>query len=365
MNPLERIAQSFAGVVVGVLLIPASFVLLFWNEGRAVKTARSLEEGAAAVVSIDAARVDPAREGALVHLSGEATTDEVLADPAFAVSEHALLFHRRVSVYQWEEDEDTKDKETTYRYRKVWSEDLIDSSDFAHPGGHQNPTDKPFADETVRAEHPTLGAFRLSASLVDKIDAFRTAPVTGAAVPEPLRERLQQVGSELYSGPDPAQPQIGDARIRFEYVAPQVVSVIGRQTGDSFEPYPTKAGRRLEMLSLGTSSAEAMFAQAQADNRQLTWILRAAGVVALWIGLMLVVGPLSAIAAFVPILGEMVGAALALVSVVVALALSAVVVGVAWVSFRPVLGAGLLAAAFGLVVVLFRFRHRRVHLAHP
>lgn len=36
----RRIGQAFAGVLIGFLLIPVSVVLLFWNEGRAIKTAR-------------------------------------------------------------------------------------------------------------------------------------------------------------------------------------------------------------------------------------------------------------------------------------------------------------------------------------
>ena len=37
-------------MLVGLVLIVAMVVLLFWNEGRAVTTARSLAEGAGAVV---------------------------------------------------------------------------------------------------------------------------------------------------------------------------------------------------------------------------------------------------------------------------------------------------------------------------
>ena len=43
---LGRIGQAFMGVLIGFLLIPLSIVLLFWNEGRAIKTARGLDEGA-------------------------------------------------------------------------------------------------------------------------------------------------------------------------------------------------------------------------------------------------------------------------------------------------------------------------------
>ena len=65
-----RLRHSVGGVVIGLVLIVGMVVLLFWNEGRAVTTARSLAEGAGAVVSVGADAVDAANEGKLVHVSG-------------------------------------------------------------------------------------------------------------------------------------------------------------------------------------------------------------------------------------------------------------------------------------------------------
>ena len=58
-----RLRRSVGGVVIGLLLIIGMVVLLFWNEGRAVTTARSLAEGAGAVVSVGADAVNAANEG--------------------------------------------------------------------------------------------------------------------------------------------------------------------------------------------------------------------------------------------------------------------------------------------------------------
>ena len=55
-----RIKNSVVGVLFGLLLLVAGVVGLFWNEGRAVTTARSLEEGAGIVMSVAADRVDAA-----------------------------------------------------------------------------------------------------------------------------------------------------------------------------------------------------------------------------------------------------------------------------------------------------------------
>jgi hypothetical protein len=43
---ISRIGQSIVGVLIGLVMVIASIVVLFWNERRAIQTARSLAEGA-------------------------------------------------------------------------------------------------------------------------------------------------------------------------------------------------------------------------------------------------------------------------------------------------------------------------------
>ena len=87
----RRLINSIVGAGFGLLLFAGSILLLFWNEGRAVKTARGLEEGAASVISVAAGPVDPAHEGKLVHFSGDASasslTDPLLKRTATGVSQ--------------------------------------------------------------------------------------------------------------------------------------------------------------------------------------------------------------------------------------------------------------------------------------
>ena len=90
----SRLAQSVKSVLFGLLFFFGSFVLLFWNEGRAVRTARSLAEGAGAVTSVAADRVDSGNEGKLVHVSGAVATDEPVVDSDLGVEAQAIkLIH--------------------------------------------------------------------------------------------------------------------------------------------------------------------------------------------------------------------------------------------------------------------------------
>ena len=47
-----RIGESIKGILFGIVLIGLSCMLLFWNEGRAVQTTKSLNEGAGLVVDV-------------------------------------------------------------------------------------------------------------------------------------------------------------------------------------------------------------------------------------------------------------------------------------------------------------------------
>ena len=41
----SRIGKSISGVLIGIVLFLVAFPLLWWNEGRAVKTANGLKQG--------------------------------------------------------------------------------------------------------------------------------------------------------------------------------------------------------------------------------------------------------------------------------------------------------------------------------
>ena len=74
----SRLGSSIRGVLVGGALFIAGFPVLFWNEGNSVKTAKAIDEGEGACISLESnANVDPEMNGKLVHMSGKADTKDV------------------------------------------------------------------------------------------------------------------------------------------------------------------------------------------------------------------------------------------------------------------------------------------------
>lgn len=369
----SRLGGAFKGILFGLVLFLLSFIFLFWNEGRAVERYKSLQEGAGVVVSVAADRVDPAHEGKLVHLTGPAKSDELLADDDFGVYVRAIHLDRKVEMYQWREEveRETKKKvgggtETTssYSYAKAWSDRLVDSSAFKVPAGHQNPPAMPYEARRVSAQRVTVGAFRLSPELIDRMGRIQPLQPDPERLPAALRGKARLEGDGLFIGRDPAAPAIGDLRVSFQVVAPDTVSLVAQQTGDTFRAYQARAGGTVELLVTGTAAADAMFAAAQQSNRVLTWVFRLLGFLLMAVGLRMVLKPLSVLADVLPLLGNLAETASGMFAFLVAALLSLVTIAIAWLFYRPLLALALLALAGGVVIGLVALA-RRVRRGMP
>lgn len=134
-------------------------MLLAWNEHNFVEQKAALNEGQKNVVSTVATPLDASLEGKLVYFHGETFSPaEKLVDQDFGIVTDDLKLIREVEMYQWKEDseEQCEDKygggqecTTTYDYRKIWSEDAIDSSRFYSEAGHTNPTHWEYSSKTL------------------------------------------------------------------------------------------------------------------------------------------------------------------------------------------------------------------------
>jgi len=349
----SRIGSAMVGLLIGLAMIPGSGVLLFWNEGRAVQTARSLAEGAGLVRSVPAERPDAANEGRLVHVSGPVRMAQAPFDTELDAKppQGALRLVRSVEMYQWLEENQSETRTrlgggtetvTTSTYRRGWHEGRVDSSRFRQQDGHQNPPLR-YEPRSFSAQGAMLGGFRLSDQQIGSLPADQTLSLPGG-------------GSTRYIGADPDHPRLGDLRISWRYAQPEAVSVIAAQQGNAFGPYATNAGDRLMLTRAGSVPAAAMFQQAQDDNATLTWILRLVGIVVMFIGWALVFNPLKVLADVLPILGSIVGFGTNALAGVLAAVLAPLVIALAWIFYRPVVGIVVLAAGLALAYGITRLR---------
>jgi len=207
----SRLGNSFKGVIGGGILFLAGIPLLFWNEGRAVKTTQALEEGEAACVSVPTVdSIDSLNEGKLIHATGNAVTQDVLSDDLFpGVSKKALKLRREVEYYQWVETEHSHTEKkvgggtetrTTYTYSTKWVSAPVSSDEFKE-AGHTNVVFYSGAeDKSLQAESASLGAFALTADQIGRIGGSKPLPLADVEWPEDLVGRTTVNADVLYIG---------------------------------------------------------------------------------------------------------------------------------------------------------------------
>ncbi|MFN0075352.1 MAG: TMEM43 family protein [Prosthecobacter sp.] len=355
----SRIGESIKGILFGIVIIPVTIVLLWWNEGRAVTTANSLKEGAAAVVNVGSDKVDAANEKKLVHLTGDAKAAEPVVDPDYGISAPALRLVRSEEIYQWVENQKSETKQkvgggeettTTYTYEKKWVDEPVKSSEFKKPDGHTNEGELIAGNKNISAENVTLGAFKVPESFVSHMGSPTKHAVTDAdlaKLPADLKAGTQIQSGAFYFGAKPDAPTVGDVRVSFEIVKPGVFSLMAAQLGDTFEPYQTKAGDAIDFIEAGTVSAETMFKNAASANTIITWLLRFLGFLFMAFGFMAIMKPLSVLGSVIPFIGNIIGMGTGLISFVLAGTISLVVIAIAWIVVRPLLGIAILVLAVG------------------
>jgi len=374
-----KLKNGVIGTLIGIVLVLVAIYFLFWNEGRAIQTYRALVEGAGLVVSVDSGSVDAANDGKLVHITGPVTPNGELSDPQFDIrADGALAIVREVEMYQWVEKSESKtEKEvggseettTTYTYSKEWSSRRVDSSDFKVPGGHENP-DFAVPANTVTVETANVGAYVLGGSEVANLGDQKTIPLTqadveriGGSIATSSPVRLNQGG--IYVGGSATSPQIGDLKIRFERTDLAEASFVGKQQGDTLVAYTSSNGREVFLSAAGKRNAAAMFEDAQTENTIITWIIRVAGLIGIFIGFQLFFGLFGVIGDVIPFIGSLVRAGTGLIALVLTLIIGPIVIAIGWIAYRPLLAFAVIGVGIALAALVIFLRRKRAPAAAP
>jgi Transmembrane protein 43 len=357
-----RLGGSLIAALIGLILIPVSIVLLYWNEGRAVDAIRALNRGAAAIVEVNADAVDPQANGKLVHASGMMRPTTPARDPVFGVTGDGLLrLSRVVEMYQWKEEASShsaqsvggsKTTETTYSYQHVWSDQPIASGSFKVPSGHQNPPMQ-VRSTIFDGADVKLGAYRVDPSVLNKVANF--TPLQAQSTPPP---DYQATGDGFYRGQDANQPAIGDVRVNFTAIPAQTVSVAAAQSGGGLTAYRDTNGYTIVLAEPGVVPAAVLFHDEKASESTLTWILRAVGFVLMLVGFVCLTRPLTMLFAVVPFLESLVSGGAFLVALTLAVPITLLTIALAWIVHRPLIG-GLLLFGAVATLLLLRWLHPR------
>ena len=420
-----RVGNSFKAIGSGILLFIVGTCVLWWNEGRAVKTEKMLDEAGSAYVEMEnPSKKDASLEGELICGTALATTEDSLSDQQFGIGAKAISLRRSVEYYQWVEHAEEKKEDklggkevttTTYTYSKEWVSRPIESGQFKDPAyQNKNMVLTTVEDAEQYAENVSWGAYKLNESLIHSISSregldlaiaedllkqmdksaqtayerfygVKKQPVeqpvetvvlsdSAKAVADSLKavndsineamakaenkkdfEYIHQAGNVLYYGRVPGSPEVGDVRVTFEKVVPAKVTVMAVVDGDSFKPFKAKNGKRFQTLVMGKKSGDEIIEAEKEANNMWTWALRILGVLLVIGGLKGIFGFIETILKVVPFIAGIFGWGVGLVCTIVGVAWSLIVIAIAWLFYRPLLGITLLVLA-GFLVWVFAFK---------
>jgi hypothetical protein len=218
------------------------------------------------------------------------------------------------------------------------------------------------------AKNVTFGAYKLNESLTHSISS--TEPVELAIDESILKDlndgisRIQkkdslsyvhQFANVLYVGRVPSSPEVGDVRVTWTKVVPAKVSIISQVDGDTFKPYTAKNGKTFQTLVMGKKDASEIFESEHSSNKVLLWVLRILGVILVVAGLKGIFGFLETLLKVVPFLANILGWGVSVVCWVAGIVWSLIIIALAWLFYRPLLGISLLVVAAFLIWV-FAFK---------
>ncbi|HUD19310.1 MAG TPA: TMEM43 family protein [Patescibacteria group bacterium] len=344
---LQRILNSFLGILIGLLLFVGSFVLLYWNEGHF-----DLSKDAKKAVQVTATQSpDAGLNGKLIAATGPVTSTETLGDGLYLKPIHMLALTRKAEIFEWNESQQSSSKTniggsntttTTYTYALDWTDTPHDSSEFKNPAGHQNPK-KTIEDTTLRVKSAQIGNYVLDMQTID-LPSFSPIPLdqnnTIVEVPTTVSPDYVYTGHGTL-----AAPQLGDMRVSYTGLADNTtLTAMGSQDNTMISSYYDAGGHKLYRLfegSLGNAVATL-----HKEYQLWVWIFRGVGFLLMWIGLMLFFGPISVILDVLPVFGGISRGAIGFLTFLLSVVLSGVTIVVSILLHSIIFLIGAVVVAF-------------------
>ena len=333
------------GVFGGIIILLIGIALLWWNEGNNVSNIQSVNEGYKKYTDVSSKKVDSKYDGKLVATHGKLTVNGEITDDEFGVKTSSAVLKRTVEMYQWEES--CEDDNCTYK--KVWSDIVIDSEYFKKEG-HDNLSDMPYESQTFTSESAYLGAYNLPEDLLKRLPAEHKIKDLNSDTANSLS---MTINGRYYTNVNSEEgAKIGDIRVSFNDNNSKTLSVLAMQTDDSFKVYKAKKGKDLYRIYEGTYDGNDMLTMISKQNKRMLWLWRVVGTLLVISGIAGLFGPITSLTNRIPVLGNLVGFATSTVSSVLGLAISLLIIAIAWFRFRPLVSIVLIVIIIALVIGL-------------
>lgn len=259
----ERMGDALASVAVGLfIVIPFSIALLWMNERRNAQLESLISVGHSEAETVETNNEKMASyacyDGTLVHMNDAIARGlQPIADARFStvkMDSGCIKLSSSVEVFQWEERSHSEKKKdsvgggettvTTYTYDKIWSSCLISSDKFrksgyrntSHVSGLAPGTETQINNAVKYGQH-----WDLPETLIAQINNYQDAnKLAGSELK--FASYTFSLSGGYFLCPPRNSPEIGDFRVKFEYVLDTPASILALQVPDkrggySFGPY--------------------------------------------------------------------------------------------------------------------------------
>lgn len=383
----QRFVESIWKVIIGLILFIGSFGWLYWNEGRI-----DLSKIAKTAVEINSEKLntDPNLNEKLVFSTGTLNSPETIGDNQFLKEGKYLSFTRNVEMYSWQEHKEEKTEKhvggsqttkTTYSYTKEWKQNPADSNIFKQPTEHQNPI-KTISDISNKVTTATIGVYKIDMTniiLPTPSGVYIKSSEWNSFIKEPQLQLTPQnttlsnnatlENNYIYIPKTPGNslqnPQIGDMRISYHVIPLEIeTTILGKLKGDKISTYIDKNNKKTYRLFYGTS--ESAISQLRSEYLVEIWMFRVFGLFFMWVGLLLLFGPIITLLDIIPILGSLGNAITLLLTFITALILSIITIIVSMIFHSLIaLLIAICVTIFLMIIVLLRMKKKRKQTLPP
>ncbi len=346
MNDVVVKKNKSGGILVGIIFILAGIFLLWFNEGRTVKTKAAIMEAEDEYIDVSSETIDKNNEGKLIATNGKLEVSyDGATDTTFDIHVAKPKLKRTVEMYQWKETCEDNNGNEVCRYSMVWDDEIINSNAF-EDATHNNPSSMPYSSESFTADGSKIGDFILDGELLNQLNADKKINLQDSA-------KITNMGltndGTYYTNVQNGTPKVGDIRISFSYSDATNVSVLAVQNNNGFSKFTSKEGYSIYELEEGTLNGKQILQKLSDENNMTKWIFRLMGTIFIIGGFAAIISPLQRLANFIPFFGTVFGWVTGFATFILGLALSLIVIALAWLRYRPVLSIGLL---IGVLIVI-------------
>jgi hypothetical protein len=357
----SRLLGSIRGVFIGFLIFIASFVVLYWNEGRL--DISKIAQTAIEINPIENASVEGDKQ--FVSTTGTLESAEKIGDDLLKKGSY-IATNRSIEMYSWVEEKNTKSRknfggsettETIYTYKKQWARNPMSSSNFRKPEGHLNPQMK-IRQNSSMVKKAKLGIYNIDMNRIT-LPEHKNIQLSKENII--LNNDIKLASDKyLFTGKGTIDdPEIGDCRISYSavYNPTDPATIFGKLDIKNQSISPCYLEKNTMFYRIFQGTRDDAISTMQSEYKIITWILRIIGFLLMWTGLMALFSPISVFLDILPIFWSISSIGIGFMTFIISITLSIITILLSIVLHNLM---ALLITIFAIIICMISYlRNRR------